>query len=83
MSDGFTRLGWSVATFIALVISFVLLGIAAKSLPIGTAYAVWTGIGAVGTAICGMIFLNDPVTTGRLVCLCLIFSGIVGLKWLS
>lgn len=79
-SEGFTRLVPSVGTIIALIISGVLLGIAAKSLPIGTAYAVWTGIGAVGTVICGIIFFGDPTTPVRLLCLGLILLGIVGLK---
>lgn len=80
-TDGFTRLWPTLGTIAALVISFVLLGIAAKSLPIGTAYAVWTGIGAVGTVICGIILLGDPATPLRLACLGLIILGILGLKF--
>lgn len=79
-TDGFTRLWPTVWTLVALVISMGLLGLAAKSLPIGTAYAVWTGIGAVGTVICGIIFLGDPATAMRLACLGLIVLGILGLK---
>jgi quaternary ammonium compound-resistance protein SugE len=79
-SDGFTRLWPSVGTIAALIISIGLLGIAARTLPIGTAYAVWTGIGAVGTVLCGIAFLGDPVTSARLVCLGLIVAGILGLK---
>lgn len=79
-TDGFTRLWPSVGTIIALVISVGLLGIAAKSLPIGTAYAVWTGIGAVGTVLCGIAFLGDPATPARLVCVGFIIIGILGLK---
>lgn len=79
-TDGFTRLWPTIGTAIALVISMVLLGIAAKSLPIGTAYAVWTGIGAVGTVICGILLFGEPVTAARLACLGLIVFGIFGLK---
>ncbi len=79
-TDGFTRLWPSVGTVAALVVSVVLLGIAAKSLPIGTAYAVWTGIGAVGTVLCGIVFLGDPATPMRLACVGLIVIGILGLK---
>ena len=79
-TDGFTRLWPSVGTIVALVISVGLLGIAAKSLPIGTAYAVWTGIGAVGTVLYGIAFLGDPTTPARLVCVGFIIIGILGLK---
>lgn len=79
-TDGFTRLWPSLGTVVALTISVVLLGIAAKSLPIGTAYAVWTGIGAVGAVLCGIIFLGDPATPARMVCLGFIIIGILGLK---
>ena len=68
------------ATIVALVVSVALLGLAARSLPIGTAYAVWTGIGAVGTVLCGILFLGDPATPMRLACVGLIIAGIVGLK---
>lgn len=79
-TDGFTRLWPTVGTIAALVVSFVLLGLAARTLPIGTAYAVWTGIGAAGTVICGIVFLHDPVTAARLTCVGLILAGVVGLK---
>jgi quaternary ammonium compound-resistance protein SugE len=79
-TEGFTRLWPSVGTLGALVISITLLGLATKSLPIGTAYAVWTGIGAVGTVICGMVLLGDPVNPSRLICVGLILIGIIGLK---
>lgn len=79
-TDGFTRLWPSLGTLAALIASFVLLGLAAKSLPIGTAYAVWTGIGAVGTVLCGIAFLGEPATTARLVCVGLIVLGVLGLK---
>ncbi|MCO5053098.1 MAG: quaternary ammonium compound efflux SMR transporter SugE [Verrucomicrobiae bacterium] len=79
-TDGFTRLWPSVGTIVALAISVGLLGVATKSLPIGTAYAVWTGIGAVGTVLCGIAFLGDPTTPIRLVCVGFIILGILGLK---
>ncbi|MES2708788.1 MAG: quaternary ammonium compound efflux SMR transporter SugE [Verrucomicrobiota bacterium] len=79
-TDGFTRLWPTVGTVTALLISIALLGLAAKTLPIGTAYAVWTGIGAAGTVIAGMVFLGDPATAARLVCVALILIGVIGLK---
>ncbi|MFA6303720.1 MAG: quaternary ammonium compound efflux SMR transporter SugE [Legionella sp.] len=79
-SDGFSILWPSIGTVIAMIISVVLLGIAMKSMPVGTAYAVWTGIGAIGTVLLGIVLLGDPATAGRLVCLVLILSGIIGLK---
>ena len=79
-TEGFTRLWPSVFTIMALMISVGLLGTAAKTLPMGTAYAVWTGIGAVGTVLCGIIFLGDSVTPARLLCLGFIVMGILGLK---
>jgi len=82
-TEGFTRLWPSVGTIVALILSIGLLGLAAKSLPIGTAYAVWTGIGAVGTVLCGIVLLGDPATLPRLLCLGLIVAGILGLKVLS
>ena len=82
-TDGFTRLWPSVGTVLAMVISVGLLGIAMKSLPVGTAYAVWVGVGAVGTAILGIILLGEPANAGRLLSLALIVAGIVGLKLAS
>ena len=82
-TNGFTRLVPTVLTAISMAISLGLLGLALKSLPVGTAYAVWTGVGAVGTAILGNYLLNEPATVGRLVCIGLIVSGIVGLKVVS
>jgi len=81
-TDGFTRLWPTVATVFGLVASILLLAQAARTIPIGTAYAVWTGIGAAGTVLCGVIFLNDPATAGRFVCIGLILLGVVGLKFL-
>ena len=79
-TEGFTRLWPSVATGLAMVISVVLLGIAMKTLPVGTAYAVWVGIGAVGTASLGMVLLGDAANVGRIVSLALIVAGVIGLK---
>jgi quaternary ammonium compound-resistance protein SugE len=79
-SEGFTRLWPSVVTVACMVVSVVLLALAMRSLPVGTAYAVWTGIGAVGTAILGMVLFAEPRDAARLVCLGLIVVGIVGLK---
>lgn len=79
-SEGFSRPWPTVGTIVALVVSVSLLGLASKSLPIGTAYAVWTGIGAVGTVLCGIAFFGDPATPGRLMCLGFIIVGILGLK---
>lgn len=82
-TEGFTRWWPSVATIGAMTLSVVLLGIAMKSLPVGTSYAVWVGVGAVGTAILGMILFGEPATAGRLASLGLIVAGIVGLKLAS
>lgn len=82
-SAGFTRPWVTAGTLAALIISFVLLGLAMRHLPVGTAYAVWTGIGAVGTAIIGIIWLGEPATAGRVLSLLLILCGIVGLKLAS
>lgn len=79
-TEGFTRLWPTVATALLLVVSMALLGIAVRSLPLGTAYAVWTGIGSVGTAILGIVLFREPATVARLVCIGLIVAGIVGLK---
>ena len=79
-TEGFTRLVPSVLTLAAMAASMVLLGLALKTLPIGTAYAVWTGIGAVGTAFLGIWLFGEPATLMRLLCIGLIVSGIVGLK---
>lgn len=79
-SEGFTRLGPSVLTILALVASFLLLGIALRTLPVGTGYAVWVGIGAIGTAILGIFLFGESVTPLRLLSLVLICAGIIGLK---
>lgn len=77
---GFTRLWPSIGTIAALVVSMALLGLSLRTLPLGTAYAVWTGIGTVGTAVLGIILFREPATAARLVCIALILTGIVGLK---
>ena len=79
-TEGFTRLWPSAFTLVAMLGSVVLLGVAMKSLPVGTSYAVWVGVGAVGTAILGIVLFGEPANFGRLVSLGLIFAGIVGLK---
>jgi len=82
-SQGFTRLWPSVATGVMMVASMYLLATAARVLPIGTAYAVWTGIGAVGTAALGILLFNEPVHAARLACIALIIAGVAGLKVFS
>ena len=82
-TDGFTRLWPTVGTVISMAISLGLLGIAMKSLPVGTAYAVWVGVGAVGTAILGIVLLGEPANAGRMISLGLIIAGIIGLKLAS
>ena len=79
-TDGFTRPWPTLATVIAMAISVWLLGIAMKSLPLGTAYAVWVGVGTIGTVILGIILLNEPVNALRLISVGLILAGIIGLK---
>ncbi len=82
-TQGFTRLWPSVATIVTMAASMYLLATAARALPIGTAYAVWTGIGAVGTAAIGIIVLGEPAGVGRLICIALIVCGVAGLKVFS
>jgi quaternary ammonium compound-resistance protein SugE len=79
-TEGFTRLWPTVWTVVAMIISLYLLGIAMKGLPVGTAYAVWVGVGAVGTVILGIVLLKEPANAGRLVSVALIIAGIIGLK---
>ena len=79
-TEGFTRLWPSVGTLAAMGLSVLLLGMAMKTLPVGTSYAVWVGVGAVGTAILGMALFGEPANAGRLISLGLIVAGIVGLK---
>lgn len=79
-TQGFTRLVPTVLTVASMAVSLGLLGLALKSLPLGTAYAIWTGIGTVGTAILGIMLFGEPATVLRLLCIGLIVAGIVGLK---
>ncbi|CAA0090600.1 Quaternary ammonium compound-resistance protein SugE [BD1-7 clade bacterium] len=79
-SDGFTRLYPSIFTVVSMAISLGLLSLALKQLPLGTAYAIWVGIGAVGTAIAGMVWLGESVTPMRLISLVLVVVGLAGLK---
>lgn len=80
-SKGFTRIGPSVVFGVTVVLSMVGLSYALRSIPVGTGYAVWVGIGAVGTAVVGMIWLREPVTVARILCLLLVVAGVVGLKF--
>ena len=79
-TEGFTKPLPSVLTLAAMAASVILLGMAMKTLPVGTSYAVWVGVGAVGTAILGMVLFNEPANLGRIASLGLIVAGIVGLK---
>lgn len=79
-SDGFSKFWPSVFTLVTMALSVVLLGVAMKHIPVGTAYAVWVGIGAVGTAILGIYLFHDPANLGRVLSLALIIIGIIGLK---
>jgi quaternary ammonium compound-resistance protein SugE len=79
-TQGFTRLVPTLLTIVSMIISLGLLGVALKSLPVGTAYAIWTGVGTVGTAILGMILFGESTAAARLVCIGLIVAGIIGLK---
>jgi quaternary ammonium compound-resistance protein SugE len=79
-TQGFTRLWPSLATLASMAVSLGLLGLALKELPIGTAYAVWTGIGTIGTAILGIALFGEPATAARMACIGLIVAGILGLK---
>jgi quaternary ammonium compound-resistance protein SugE len=82
-TQGFTRLVPSVLTIISMIVSLALLGLALRNLPLGTAYAIWTGIGTVGTAIFGIMVLGESASALRIACIALIVSGIVGLKLVS
>jgi len=82
-TNGFTRPGPTAATLTVMAVSFYLLSLSLKSIPMGTAYAVWTGIGAAGTAIFGMIFLGESREVARIVCLVMIVAGTAGLKLFS
>ncbi|WP_289303183.1 DMT family transporter, partial [Methylophaga sp. UBA3996] len=79
-SEGLTKLGPSLLALVTVALSLWLLGVAMKTLPLGTAYGVWVGIGAIGTVIFGIVFLSEPATIARLFSILLILSGIIGLK---
>ena len=79
-AEGFTRLWPSVFTVVSLVASMALLGVSLRTLPLGTAYAVWTGIGTIGTVVLGIVLFREPATALRLACIGLIVAGILGLK---
>ncbi len=80
LSENFTKPWPTAFTVVSLIVSMILLGIAMRSLPLGTAYAVWTGIGAVGTVIIGILYFGDPFTYTRVLCVAMIVGGILGLK---
>ncbi|MBS1842072.1 MAG: multidrug efflux SMR transporter [Acidobacteria bacterium] len=80
-AQGFTKLWPSVLTIAAMVVSLFFLALAVRTIPVGTGYAIWTGIGAVGTATLGIVLFAEPVTAWRVVCLLLIVGGVVGLKF--
>lgn len=79
-TEGFTKLGASVVTLAAMAGSFYLLSLAMRTIPLGTAYGIWVGIGAVGAAVAGMVIFKEPATTLRVISLLLVIAGIVGLK---
>jgi quaternary ammonium compound-resistance protein SugE len=79
-TEGFTRFWPTAWTVVAMIVSLWLLGIAMKTLPVGTAYAVWVGVGSVGTVILGIVLLDEPAHAARLVSVALIIAGIIGLK---
>lgn len=79
-AEGFTRLWPTIWTVLAMIVSLWLLGIAMKSLPVGTAYSVWVGVGAVGTVMLGIVLLGEPANGARLISVALIIAGIIGLK---
>jgi quaternary ammonium compound-resistance protein SugE len=79
-TEGFTRLWPTVWTVLAMIISLGLLGVAMKTLPVGTAYSIWVGVGAVGTVILGILVLGEPASIGRMVSVALIIAGVIGLK---
>ncbi len=79
-TEGFTRLWPTVWTVLAMIVSLWLLGIAMKALPVGTAYSVWVGVGAVGTVVLGILLLGEPADAARLISVALIIAGIIGLK---
>ncbi len=83
LNEGFTKPGWSAVSLLLLAALVAALGQAVKMLPVGTAYAVWTGIGAVGTVVLGLVVFQESLGVGRLVCLALVVGGVIGLKLLE
>lgn len=83
LSDGFRNVGWTVSFVVAAIISFTLLNTALRTLPVGSAYAVWVGIGAVGTAVVGIVWFSEPATAARLLSIVLVVAGVVGLQLTS
>lgn len=83
LSDGFSKMGYSALTIIGMLISFGFLAQAMKTLPLGTAYGIWTGIGALGAVIVGLVFFKEPVTAWRMFFAAMLLIGIVGLKFTS
>ena len=83
LSDGFRSVGWTISFVVAAIISFSLLNAGLRTLPVGSAYAVWVGIGAVGTAVVGMVWFSEPAAAARLVSIALIVAGVVGLQLTS
>jgi quaternary ammonium compound-resistance protein SugE len=82
-SNNFSHKGWTIAFFVSIIMSFLFLNKAIQTIPIGTGYAVWTGIGAAGTAVIGILFFNEPVIFWRLFFITLLISSIIGLKLVS
>jgi quaternary ammonium compound-resistance protein SugE len=82
-SHGFTKLVPSIFTVIGMIVSFYLLSLALKQFPLGTAYAIWTGIGTIGTLILGIVLFHETINVAQIVCVCLIVIGIIGLKVMS
>ena len=82
-TEGFTRLWPSIVTIVAMIASVWFLALALRTIPVGTGYAVWTGIGAVGTAVLGIVLFAEPATAARLLCIGVIVAGILGLKLVS
>ncbi|MBW4560998.1 MAG: quaternary ammonium compound efflux SMR transporter SugE [Mojavia pulchra JT2-VF2] len=82
-SQGFSKPGFSIATVAGMILSFIFLSTALRTLPVGTAYAIWTGIGAMGTAVLGIVLFREPASIERLFCIGLIMAGVVGLRFVS
>ena len=83
MSEGFTRLWWTLAFVVSAAVSFLFLNLAMEAIPLGTSYAIWTGIGAAGTAVVGMVAFKEPVTMARIALISLLIAAVVGLKLVS